>query len=394
MHHFRPDRLDPLHVNTVQSSTFGRYQRAVEGFEFFLLRNDAAPSSAAELDEWLVLYRREASLTRSQFEVALAGIQFFAPSLRGHLPLSKKVIKGLAIEYPSKHAFPMLSSSAKFIATKMAAEGDHRLAVCMLLQQATGLRPSEMLGLREHDVLRPSDLVPRYVLRLGTCVGTKVGREQTTFFDPDQDPMLAMLLFRLLRSTPEQSSLAACGYDHYRRVLARLSALLGVHYSPHSCRAGFATEAILRGDTPQLVQRRGRWASEASFLVYIDVATALQVEAEFRSRALDTAIATAGRDLMAFFPKGCFSGRADGPPSHRGDRRRFGGRDFRAAAQQPGASSSDKTFQSHDAPTAGRAGPPRRATAQDRRHLRALSRSSRSSWLGRWFGCCGRRRPE
>ncbi|CAE7757955.1 unnamed protein product, partial [Symbiodinium microadriaticum] len=110
--------------------------------------------------------------------------------------------------------------------------------------------------------------------------------------------MLAMLLFRLLRSTPEQSSLAACGYDHYRRVLARLSALLGLHYSPHSCRAGFATEAILRGDAPQLVQRRGRWASEASFLVYIDVATALQVEAEFRSRALDTAIATAGRDLM------------------------------------------------------------------------------------------------
>ena len=113
MHHLRPARLDPLHVNTVQSSTFVRYQRAVEGFEFFLLRNDAAPSSAAELDEWLVLYRREASLTRSQFEVALAGVQFFAPSLRGHLPLSKKVIKGLAIEYPSKHAFPMLSSSAK-----------------------------------------------------------------------------------------------------------------------------------------------------------------------------------------------------------------------------------------------------------------------------------------
>ena len=33
------------------------------------------------------------------------------------------------------------------------------------------------------------------------------------------------------------------------------------------------------------------------------MATALQVEAEFRSRALDTAIATAGRDLMAFFPR-------------------------------------------------------------------------------------------
>ena len=214
--------------------------------------NDAAPSSAAELDEWLVLFRREASLTRSQFEVTLAGIQFVAPRLKGKLPLAKKVVKGLVIEYPAKHAFPMLSRSARFIASKMAAEREHRLGVCMLLQQATGLRPSEMLGLREHDIIRPSEFVPRYVLRLGTNVGTKVGREQTAFFDPEQDPVLAMLLFRLLRATPEQGQLAACSYDHYRRVLARHSACLGVRYSPHSCRAGFATEAISKERRPLL----------------------------------------------------------------------------------------------------------------------------------------------
>ena len=181
MHHLRPARLDPLHVSTVSNSTFVRYQSAVEKFETFLLLFDAVPSSAAELDEWLVLYRREAALTRSKLETTLAGIQFFAPCLRGNLPLTKKVIKGLAIEFPSKHAFPMLSRSAKFIACKLADGGEYRLGVCMLLQQATGLRPSEMLGLREHDVLRPNELVPRYVLRLGTNVGTKVGREQTAF---------------------------------------------------------------------------------------------------------------------------------------------------------------------------------------------------------------------
>ena len=54
MHHFRPARLDPLHVSTVSNSTFVRYQSAVEKFETFLLLFDAAPSSAAELDEWLV----------------------------------------------------------------------------------------------------------------------------------------------------------------------------------------------------------------------------------------------------------------------------------------------------------------------------------------------------
>ena len=395
MRHFRPQRLDPLHVNSVLTDTYERHQRAVEKFEIFLLLNDAVPSSAAELDEWLVLFRREASLTRSQFEVTLAGIQFVAPRLKGKLPLAKKVVKGLTIEYPAKHAFPMLSRSARFIASKMAAGREHRLGVCMLLQQATGLRPSEMLGLREHDIIRPSEFVPRYVLRLGTNVGTKVGREQTAFFDPEQDPVLAMLLFRLLRSTPEQGQLAACGYDHYRRVLARHSACLGVLYSPHSCRAGFATEAIIKGEAPTLVQRRGRWASEASFLVYIDVATALQVEAEFRSRALDSEIDAASRNLLAYFPKTCFAVAADGTPRHRGDRRRFGGRGFGVQAELACANGEAPERAHHDAAAPSASGPPRRSSAQTRRRLGSHSRGARSA-TGTWFGgwCCRRSRAR
>ena len=284
-----------------------------------MLLNDAAPTSAAELDDWLVLFRQEASLTRSQLEVTLAGIQFLALRL-GKVVLAKKVTKGLAIEYPAKHAFPMLSRTARFIASKMAAASEHRLGVCMLLQQATGLRPSEMLGLCEHDIIRPSDFVPRYVLRLGTNVVPKVGREQTTFFDPEQDPVLAMLLFRLLRATPERGPLAACGYDHYRRVLARHSACLGC--SIRLTLAGPASQQRLSSKA----RLPGRWKSEASFLVYIDVATALQVEAEFRGRALDSEIATASRNLLGYFPKGCFAVAADGSASYRGDRRRLGGR--------------------------------------------------------------------
>ena len=393
MHHFRPARLDPLHVSTVSNSTFVRYQSAVEKFETFLLLFDAAPSSAAELDEWLVLYRREAVLTRSKLETTLAGIQFFAPCLRGHLPLTKKVIKGLAIEFPSKHAFPMLSRSAKFIACKMADEGEYRLGVCMLLQQATGLRPSEMLGLREHDLLRPNELVPRYVLRLGTNVGTKVGREQTAFFDPDQDPVLAMLLFRLLRATPEQGFLANCGYDHYRRVLSRLSALLGVHYSPHSCRAGFATEAIIKGELPAVVQRRGRWYSEASFLVYIDVATAMQLEAEFRSRSLDSEISEAVRSLLLHFPKGCFAGDTHGPAGGRADRRRFGRRGLSYRSSESGTARLDPAALSgHDASASASSGPPKRSTTSGGRDSRAVSLASRPPGKPSWFCCWGCRK--
>ena len=343
MRHFRPARLDPLHVSTVSNSTFVRYQSAVEKFETFLLLFDAVPSSAAELDEWLVLYRREAALTRSKLETTLAGIQFFAPCLRGNLPLTKKVIKGLAIEFPSKHAFPMLSRSAKFIACKLADEGEYRLGVCMLLQQATGLRPSEMLGLREHDVLRPNELVPRYVLRLGTNVGTKVGREQTAFFDPDQDPVLAMLLFRLLCATPEQGFLANCGYDHYRRVLSRLSALLGVHYSPHSCRAGFAL--VLK---PSSRASCRRWC------------------------------------------RGDTHGLAGG----RADRRRFGRRGLSYRISEPGTARLDSAALSgHDASASASSGPPKRSTTSGGRNSRAVSFASCPPGKPSWFCCwCCRKR--
>ena len=323
---FFPTRLDPLHVKTVSDGTFRRYQQAVEKFDTFLQRYDAAPECAAEFDEWLCLFREEAALTRSQLEVTLAGVQFFAPRLRGGFLCTKRVIKGLHVENPPKHAFPMLSRTAKFLASKMAELGMFRLAVCMLLQQATGLRPSEVLGLHEHDVIRPTSMVPRYVLRLGTCVGTKVRREQTVFFDPAEDRILGMLFMRLLRATSSGGSLACCGYDVYRRLLARLSLQLGVPYTPHSCRAGFATEAIIKGRKPDEVQRQGRWASVNSFLVYIDVATALQVEAEYRSQALRSEIEAVASSLLRWFPKHCFAGQTDGIAGDCGDRRRFGGR--------------------------------------------------------------------
>ena len=106
-----------------------------------------------------------------------------------------------------------------------------------------------------------------YVVRLGANVGTKVKREQVAVLDPVKHEHVAAVLAQVLVQTPAGSRVFPFSYTRYRLAIVGLSESLdcGVKYSPHSMRAGFASEAIARGGPPEEVKRQGRWASESSF---------------------------------------------------------------------------------------------------------------------------------
>jgi len=72
------------------------------------------------------------------------------------------------------------------------------------------------------------------------------------------------------------------GLDHARYAAALKRALQrtglhasGVPFSPHSFRAGAATQARLDGWPVPRILDAGRWASERSLRIYLDVAMAL-----------------------------------------------------------------------------------------------------------------------
>ena len=57
-----------------------------------------------------------------------------------------------------------------------------------------------------------------------------------------------------------------------------------VGWTPHSARAGFASEAIARGTPFNEVREQGRWRADSSLRTYIDIVSAAQISVDLRAR--------------------------------------------------------------------------------------------------------------
>ena len=194
----------------------------------------------------------------------------------------------------------------------------------LVLQTLTGLRPSELLGLRERRILRPTVDCPRFIFRLGVGTGTRAQREQTTYLEWGCDVEVSKLLWRLVHCTHDSDFLFPLSYAQYRALLAQVGEhlQLGVQFAPHSPRAGFATEESVRGVGVGSVRERGRWASEQSFKIYLDIVSASQIEASFALGGATTSLEFATQHFSSFFGRGVFGSVSHGLSSGGGDRRR------------------------------------------------------------------------
>ncbi|CAK0898424.1 unnamed protein product, partial [Prorocentrum cordatum] len=111
----------------------------------------------------------------------------------------------------------------------------------------------------------------------------------------------------------------------YRLRLKQFEAALGLdmHWTPHSARAGFASDSVARGVPFQDIKEAGRWLTESSLRIYVDVVTASRVLAQAEQRGIAPLIREAAEKLPNYFPEGIFgegqgiqraaSGLAQGP---------------------------------------------------------------------------------
>ena len=178
------------------------------------------------------------------------------------------------------------------------------------MQILTGLRPGELLQLRREHVLLPTSKVSRFLFRLGAKRGTKLKREQATWLDKDRDVAVSTILHRWLEATSSGTLLVDCSYDDYRRQLQSVSKQLGLPFvfTPHSPRAGFASEAISLGEDPNSVRLRGRWQSETSFRIYVDViSAAIMVDVLDSLCKFRPMLAESDAHLLDFFGSEVFS---------------------------------------------------------------------------------------
>ena len=153
-----PLRLDEHQRQRVKEVTIARYQAAAKPFADWLVSEHLDPRSADEWDDLIVEYKYVRSLTsrpltKSDFECTIASVEFFFPRFRSQLAWPRSVSRGWHIAYVPKHTMPVGGGLATLFAGHFAIMGHPRAGAGLLLQRACGLRPSEMLSLKQRDVL-------------------------------------------------------------------------------------------------------------------------------------------------------------------------------------------------------------------------------------------------
>lgn len=115
-------------------------------------RFDLVMEQPEDLDHLLLEFRTEAELSKSKHNILVAAVEFFLPHVKGRLVYSREALKGRANVEAVHHTIPLPQDCAYLLATLHASRGFPRLATAVLLQQGTGLRPSELLGIRCNHV--------------------------------------------------------------------------------------------------------------------------------------------------------------------------------------------------------------------------------------------------
>ena len=282
-------RLHPDLRHRVTNDTLIKYQKAVECFTFYLHRQpDLSLHSAEDLDLMIMEFRTEMDLTKAQHVTLVAAVEFFLPYTKGKLVVCREALKGRASAEPTKHTTPLTTELAWLFGALMASQGKRAIGAAMIVQQATGLRPSELLALQCDHVFVPRDCSQSITLRLGAVVSTKVKREQFVLVRPGVQSLAYALLRNLCDAAADGAKLFPFGYNTYNNAfkVCEQHYQLRMGFTAHSPRAGFATSHVISGTPVKEIQAAGRWLCESSFQTYVDVVAAAHIRAQVQSTQL------------------------------------------------------------------------------------------------------------
>ena len=308
-----PRRLDVHQAAKVQPKTLHEYRRAALPFVNFLRRRGYAPTTAWEWDDLVVEWKNAEVVSRYNFSNCVAAIEFFFPRYRGKLSWAHAVASGWAVCSEVRHTIPLCSGPAHLMAAHFCALRLFRLGFGLLFQSARGTRPGEMLGIRRRDVVLPSELtlgqgVVYATVNLGVRKGTKAKRPQPVIVRQKEFAFLLHLLERICANTTADQLLVPYSMETYRRAIRRCEAQLGIvaGWTPHSPRAGFASEQYALGTPFTEIKETGRWLCDISLRTYVDVISASDIALRLQSAQLGPAIGYCRRHIEHYFPEGCF----------------------------------------------------------------------------------------
>ncbi|CAK0858846.1 unnamed protein product, partial [Prorocentrum cordatum] len=265
-------------------------------------QHHANPWTPDEWDDTLIELKHSLrdELGKAEFIATASAVEFRFTRLKGMLACSHAAIRGWSIVFPVRRTVPMTSRPSKWIAAQMASRSRPRLGAGVALQAHIGLRPSEMLSLTTDDLTFPEDGgyhqdEGALVIGLGLKTGTTAQRAQAASLRFPKDAVFIHLLRHLRSITPPGHRLFPYPLEVYRRELAEIQRGFGIdaRWTPHSPRAGYASEASALGVPFEVIGETVRWRMDSSLRIYIDVVSAAQISTALHLKGFEAALAWA-----------------------------------------------------------------------------------------------------
>ena len=275
---------DPHLEGRVQPSTLLTYRRRAAEFYEWCLAEGASPWTPDEWGDTLMDYKATSALLKSHFTSLIAAVEFKFPRLKGRLCRCHAALRGWELEHQTKHTVPMVSTAQAFMCVQLCVRGVPRLGVGVVLQGKVGMRPSEMLGIVTSDLIFPEEAgyvrgQGPLVIGLGIKANTKAKRPQSNSILESAGPVLVGTLRLLKARTAPGGRLFPYTLEKYRKLLTSVQTECKTQmgWTPHSPRAGFASEASAWGMSFEQIRENGRWKVDSSLRVYIDMVQAANI---------------------------------------------------------------------------------------------------------------------
>ena len=120
---------------------------------------------------------------------------------------------------------------------------------------------------------RPGTNNGNAVIALGRRTGTKAGRAQFVIIHAAEDSTALAIVQAFASTTKPGQKLSSLDYGRYKGVFDRTLKDMGLHdlhFTPHSPRAGWATQLRLAGFPFAEIMERGRWSNAVTLRIYLD----------------------------------------------------------------------------------------------------------------------------
>ena len=259
------------------------YRRVIAAFLVFCLCLSLPLQSCAQIDQAMCKWADEQFAEEVGPAVGERLLSAFCSEFPEHqpgdFPLFLRALRGWRRLKPktSRHPlpWPMLCAAAFFVLTR--TEGDFEGMMALLLMFDCYLRPYELLRLRVKDLVAPAG--DHHWWCVVTCPREAMKPSKTNTFDDSVlldsvwRPQVAALIPILLRRCRDRGLanddlVFSFGHLQLSRWLAAAMSWLGLsswNFTLYSARHGGPSEDFLKHHRPmEVIQRRGRWAAEAS----------------------------------------------------------------------------------------------------------------------------------